>query len=396
MPKILRIINRFNLGGPTYNVAYLTKYLAPEYETLLIGGDKEEDEGSSTFILESMGIKPVIVPELKREIDWKSDRAAYRKIKDIIREFKPDIVHTHASKAGALGRLAAHHEKVPLIFHTFHGHVFHSYFGKLKTSFYINIERWLATKCNSVIAISPTQKKELSEVYRIAKPDKIRVVNLGFDLERFTKNNQELRDAFRKKYFIGADETVITIIGRLAPVKNHMFFVKVIQELLKNKKTGLRFFIVGDGETKLDIEEQLKQFSIDYTDFTQHQARATVTFTSWIKNIEFALAGSDVICLTSDNEGTPVSLIEAQAAGKPVVSTNVGGVQDIIEKGCGLYSEVGNISKMAENISFFMERRSESGALSKKAREAMLNKFHYSILVNQMNKVYKEHLDQLK
>ncbi|MGZ4034279.1 MAG: glycosyltransferase, partial [Bacteroidia bacterium] len=144
MTKVLRIINRFNLGGPTYNVAYLTKYISSDYETLLVGGAKDDTEESSGFILENLGLKPVIVEEMLREINIKNDYAAYKKIKKIIREFKPDIVHTHASKAGTLGRLAASSCGVPIIVHTFHGHVFHSYFGKLKTTFYKNIERYLA------------------------------------------------------------------------------------------------------------------------------------------------------------------------------------------------------------------------------------------------------------
>src|SRR3954463_11682555 len=133
MPKVLRIINRFNLGGPTYNVAYLSKYMEPDYETLLVGGAKDDTEESSGFIVEHLGLKPVIVEEMLREIDLRNDYTAYRKIKKIIAEFKPDIVHTHASKAGTLGRLAAHSCNVPVIVHTFHGHVFHSYFGKLRT-----------------------------------------------------------------------------------------------------------------------------------------------------------------------------------------------------------------------------------------------------------------------
>src|SRR3954467_7624548 len=126
MPKVLRIINRFNLGGIAYNVSYLSKYLDKEYETLLIGGAEEEGEESALHIPHNLGLKPIIIPELKRSINFKNDYAAYKKIKRIITEFKPDIVHTHASKAGAVGRLAAISCKVPVIVHTFHGHVFHS------------------------------------------------------------------------------------------------------------------------------------------------------------------------------------------------------------------------------------------------------------------------------
>ena len=146
MKKILRIINRFNLGGPTYNAAYLTKYLENDYETLLVGGQHDESEESSMHILDSLGIVPVIIPEMQRSINPILDKIALKKIKEIIHEFQPDIVHTHAAKAGALGRKAAYDLGVKKIYHTFHGHVFHSYFGKIKTNIFKKIERDLAKK----------------------------------------------------------------------------------------------------------------------------------------------------------------------------------------------------------------------------------------------------------
>ena len=219
--KVLRIINRFNLGGPTFNAAYLTKYLEGDFETLLVGGVKYDEEESSEFILEKLGITPVVIPEMKRSISFKEDRIAYQKIIKIIEEFKPDIVHTHASKAGALGRLAASKCKVPVVIHTFHGHVFHSYFGSLKTLFYKTIERWLAKKSTKIVAISDIQKKELWEDHGICKKDKITVVPLGFDLDKFQKNTEEKRKSFRLKYKISDDEVSIGIVGRLVLIKNH-------------------------------------------------------------------------------------------------------------------------------------------------------------------------------
>ena len=225
MPKVLRIINRFNIGGPTYNAAYLTKYLPEEYETLLIGGDKEESEDSSQHILGELGINPVIIPEMRRAIRFGNDYSAYKKIKQIIEEFKPDIVHTHASKAGTLGRMAAFSCKVPAVVHTFHGHVFHSYFNKTKTKIFKRIERKLAQKSSAIVAISNTQKQELGLVHKIADLNKIEVIPLGFDLNRFQENLSKKRAVFRTKYQIEDDEIAIGIIGRLVPIKNHDFFL---------------------------------------------------------------------------------------------------------------------------------------------------------------------------
>jgi len=199
MKRVLRIVNRFNLGGPTFNAAYLTKYLSPEYETMLIGGIHEDDEESSEFILNNLGINAIILPEMRRSINGIGDYQAYRKIKKIIKEFKPDIVHTHASKAGMLGRKAAVDLNVPVIVHTFHGHVFHSYFNPIKTRTFIQIERFLASKTDAIIAISQAQKNELSNVFCIAPEEKINVIPLGLDLSRFITNQDEKRYVFRRK-----------------------------------------------------------------------------------------------------------------------------------------------------------------------------------------------------
>src|ERR1019366_8575590 len=270
MPKILRIINRFNLGGPTYNVAYLTKYSSNGYETLLVGGAKDESEESSDFIVESLGLKPIIIAEMKREINLKNDYAASKKIKKIIQEYQPDIVHTHASKAGTLGRLAAYSCGVPVIVHTFHGHVFHSYFGKLKTTFYKMIERYLAKKSNAIIAISEKQKQELVEIHRICKADKVHVIPLGFDLLKFQENTAEKRKSFRTKYNLDEDEIAIAIIGRLVPVKNHSLFLEVIKIVSEKTSKKIRAFIVGDGEERQAIEAEAKKMNIPFVDGTKN------------------------------------------------------------------------------------------------------------------------------
>lgn len=393
MPKVLRIINRFNLGGPTYNVAYLSRYMMPEYETLLVGGPEEEGEDSSLFITEQLGLKPVIIEEFQREISFKSDREAYKRIKQLIKDFKPDIVHTHASKAGAVGRLAAAHCQVPIIVHTFHGHVFHSYFGKLKTLFYLIIERYLAKKTTVIIAISEKQKRELSEEFKIASKEKFRVVPLGFDLERFTKNKSENRADFREKYDL-TDEVAIGIIGRLAPIKNHELFIKGIQYLKKHQSRPFRAFIIGDGETKSKIIEYCERYGVSYSD--QAKDKTDVVFTSWITNVDWALDGLDLVALTSLNEGTPVSLIEAQASGKYIVSTNVGGIKDILHPDCGLLSEIDDESAFFAHI--FKATNEEPLRLkaTQKGPEWAISKFHYTRLVDDMKNLYKELLMKRK
>ncbi len=394
MPKILRIINRFNLGGITYNVSYLSKYLAHEFETLLIGGDKEPGEDSSLFIPEQLGLNPVLIPEMKRAINWSDDKAAYQKIRNIIKEFKPDIVHTHASKAGAIGRLAAIHEKVPVIVHTFHGHVFHSYFGTLKTQFYKSIERYLAKKSTAIIAISERQKIELTDKYKIVNPDKTQVIHLGFDLNKFREHQDEKRKSFRNHYLLEDDEIAIAIIGRLAPIKNHELFLRLIKNVQHKSLKKIRAFIIGDGETHLKLEEYCKQLNIDFCNFLTEQIKSTVTFTSWITNVDWPLAGCDIICMTSFNEGTPVSLIEAQAAGKPVLSTKVGGVENIVSSETGYLFDLDDELGFTEKLNELVNDSSLRKKMGSFGWEKVGVKFHYTRLVEDTRNLYHQLLSK--
>ena len=389
MKKILRIINRFNLGGPTYNAAYLTKYLEPEYETLLIGGQHDESEKSSMHILDNLGLKPIIIPEMQRSLNPYKDQIAFKKIQNIIKEFKPDIVHTHAAKAGALGRRAAYKMGVKQIYHTFHGHVFHSYFGSFKTRIFKEIEKNLAKKSTKIIAISEIQKRELSKIHKICPEKKIEVIPLGFDLERFNTDKDSKRKEFRKKWNLKENEIAIGIIGRLVPIKNHLFFIDAIQEVLKKSEFPVRAFIVGDGEEKQNIVNYIKNKNLDFSlDYTP----ARFQLTSWIKEIDRVNSGMDIICLTSLNEGTPVSLIEAQASGKPIVSTKTGGIENIVlENKTALLSEKNDLHNFSKNLLSLVNDSNKRKLLSKFGLEKSKD-FHYDQLVNNIKNLYENQL----
>ena len=389
MKKILRIINRFNLGGPTYNAAYLTKYLEPDYETLLIGGQHDESEKSSMHILDNLGLKPIIIPEMQRSLNPYKDQIAFKKIQNIIKEFKPDIVHTHAAKAGALGRRAAYKMGVNQIYHTFHGHVFHSYFGNFKTRIFKEIEKNLAKKSTKIIAISEIQKSELSKIHKICPENKIEVIPLGFDLERFNTDKDSKRKEFRKKWNLKEKEIAIGIIGRLVPIKNHKFFIDAVQEVLKKSKVPIRAFIVGDGEEKQNIINYIKNKNLD---FSLNYNPATFHLTSWIKEIDRVNSGMDIICLTSLNEGTPVSLIEAQASGKPIVSTKTGGIENIVlENKTALLSEKNDLHNFSKNLLSLVNDSNKRKLFSKFGLEKSKD-FHYDQLVNNIKNLYENKL----
>lgn len=389
MPKVLRILNRFNLGGPTFNAAYLTKYLAPEYDTLLIAGEIDENESSSKFIIDNLGLHTMTIKEMKRDINLAGDMVAYNKIKAIIKKYKPDIVHTHASKAGMLGRRAAYNCDVPVIVHTFHGHIFHSYFNSIQSNTYIEIEKKLAKRTNQIIAISDNQKHELSNIYNITKADKISVIPLGLDLSRFREKNNEKRDIFRNQFNIKEDEIAIGIVGRLVPIKNHIHFIEALKYVITNSKIPIRAFIVGDGESKNIIENKAKELKIDYCDLGKDKCESTLTFTSWIKDVDYVYAGLDIVALTSLNEGTPVSLIEAQAANKPIVTTDVGGIKNvIIPDVTALLADSNVINDFAEKLLSLVENHELRIKLSQKGWENVKEKFHYTRLIKDMSELY--------
>ena len=394
MPRVLRIINRLNLGGPTFNAALLTRYLAPEFETILVAGTKMDSEESSEFICDQLGIQYVRLPEMSREINFKKDRAAYLKIKQLIADFKPDIVHTHAAKAGTLGRLAAHRMKVPVIVHTFHGHVFHSYFNSFKTQIFLNIERYLARRSSAIVAISDFQKDELANEFKICRPEKIKVIPLGFDLNRFWDDMDEKRRSFRSQYFIGDDEVAIGIIGRLVPVKNHGMFLEVIRDVMNRATKKVRAFIIGDGEELQKLFAMCRTLNIDFTYFPTHPQKASLVFTSWMKDAERAMAGLDIVALTSLNEGTPVSLIEAQAAEKPIVSTNVGGIENVVIKNeTAFLSESNDVKGFSEHLLELVENETARNKMIQKSRQNVENKFHYTRLVSDVKSLYNQLLN---
>jgi len=355
----------------------------------LVGGVKYEEEESSEFILEKLGIIPVVIPEMQRSISFKDDKKAYQKIKKIIKEFQPDIVHTHASKAGTLGRLAASKLNVPVVVHTFHGHVFHSYFGKTKTLLYKNIERHLAKKSSKIIAISNIQKEELWKEHKICEKDKLTVIPLGFDLDRFQENITEKRRSFRRKYKIADDEIAIGIIGRLVPIKNHQLFIHAINEVKNRSSKKIRAFIIGDGEEKNELIDLLKRINLDYVEWSSKQESATITLTSWIKDIDWANAGLDIIALTSLNEGTPVSLIEAQASNNPIVTTNVGGVENIVLKDeTAFITESDNLEQFSTALMKLIENEELRKNMAIKGWGFVKKEFHYTRLANDVKKLY--------
>ena len=317
----MRIITRLNIGGPAIHVNLLTRGLDPEqFESVLVCGNVSDLEGDMGYVAADLGVKPLVVPSLKREIKFIQDAKTLFYLFRIMGREKPDIVHTHTAKAGSLGRIsvffhnALHGRRVKVV-HTFHGHVFHGYFNVLKSRFFVLAEKWLAKTTDVIIAISASQRQELSQKYRIAPEAKFQTVKLGFNLQTFfAAGNQN--GQFKRNLGFNSKTTLIGIVGRLVAIKNHKMFIDAAR-LFADENPGLdvKFAIIGDGELRRELME-----------YSENQGLSElVIFCGWIKNLAMVYAGLDALVLTSINEGTPVSIIEAMASSVPVISTDAGG-----------------------------------------------------------------------
>jgi glycosyltransferase involved in cell wall biosynthesis len=390
MYKILRIHNRLIIGGPSHNVSLLTAYLSPEFETKLLVGKKDSTEKDASYIAHELGLAPIEISEMRRSILPFNDIIAYFKIKKIIRQFKPDIVHTHASKSGAIGRMAAKSCDVPIIIHTFHGHVFHSYFSQFISSMVVKLETYLATKTDAIVAVSDSQRQELIEVYKIAPAEKVFTVPLGFNLDKFSLDQLNKRNIFRAKYGFAQSELVIGIIGRLVPIKNHEMFLNVAAIIKANKNANVRFVIIGDGESREALTNKAAELNLSCSYYiTKPKEQTDIVITSWETAIDQALAGLDIIVLTSNNEGTPVSLIEAQAALKPVVTTNVGGVEDIVIHGqTGFITAVGDSAAFAGYVQQLIDDPALRNSFGKNGYDNVIKRYSKQRLINDMKTLY--------
>ena len=395
MPKVIRILNRMAVGGPVLNAVYLTKYLAPDFETIFVVGKREDHEKSASYLADQLGINYVEISGMGRSIDPITDFNAYKQLKGLIKKFKPDIVHTHAAKPGALGRLAASSAKVPVIVHTFHGHIFHSYFNSAKTKFFIATERFLASKSDAIIAISDQQRKELAYDFKIAPFEKFRVIPLGFDLDKFRLDQEAKRVKFRREFNLSEDTIAIGIIGRLVPVKNHYLFLKAVSYVLSHTNKVIRAFIIGDGETRKDLENVASQIGLSYSTENSSEHSNPLVFTSWRSDVDIVNAGLDIVCLTSFNEGTPVSLIEAQAANKPIISTRVGGIGDIVIEGeTALLANVEEPENYCKNLLELVENEDLRKKMGFSSHAHIFKQFGVQTLVHNISGLYYELLEK--
>jgi glycosyltransferase involved in cell wall biosynthesis len=383
--KILRVIARLNIGGPAIHTILLTEGLNESgFETCLVSGKVSSAEGNMSYLAKERDVPFIVIPELGRDIRLWPDIVAFWKLFWMFRREKPDIVHTHTAKAGALGRCAAVLSGVPIRVHTFHGHVFEGYFNPVKARVFIAMERFFAKFTDRVIVVSDIIKKELCDDFNIAASTKTSVVKLGLELDKY-RNAAGTKGKFRKELGISDKVILIGIIGRLTAVKNHRMFLEAVR-LLKEERPELeaKFLVIGDGEIRDDLKTYAASSRVD----------DRVVFLGWRKDMENIYADLDMVVLTSLNEGTPLSLIEAMAAKRPVVATAVGGVPDLVKnRETGLLVESNNSAQLKEAILMLLSDEALRGALGDRASEYVRDRYSKERLVSDMKNLYKELLE---
>lgn len=314
--RIARIITRLNVGGPAIQAMLLTERLDPRrFETLLIAGRAGPAEGDMLSLRPGLSRPPLSVPELQREIAPLSDVRAFAHIAAALRTFRPHVVHTHLSKAGLLGRLAAKAAGAPAIVHTYHGNVLDGYFDPLRARVFLGLERALARISTRVVAISRGQRREIERL-GIARGERIVEIPLGFDLAPFT---DPPRGLLRRELALDRSVPLVGIVARLVPIKRVDVFLDAAEEVARQRPDA-HFLVVGDGEEAGRLRARAERIGI----------AAHTHFVGWRSDLPAVYGDLDVVVLTSDSEGTPVSILEALAARRPVVATAVGGVPDVL------------------------------------------------------------------
>ena len=327
--RVARIIDRLNIGGPAKHVTWLTAGLNPEeFDSVLITGTVPPGEGDMGYFACEAGVTPIVIDEMSREIGPRDLIVVARLLRQLWR-FQPHIVHTHKAKAGAVGRVAAFlykwltpsalwlRPRLCRIVHTFHGHIFHSYYGPFKTRLFIAIERILARfMTDRIITISEQQRREIGDHFRVGRPAQLRVIPLGIDFDEPTQPALSLRAEFA----LGDDAILIGTAGRLCEVKNYALLLRAAALVCGDSTLEPYFVIIGDGHLRPELERLAQELGIP----------ARVIFTGFRRDASALYRDLDLVALTSLNEGTPLTVIEGLNAGRAVVATAVGGVVDLL------------------------------------------------------------------
>ena len=376
--RVLRIISRMNVGGPALHALLLNERLDPaRYDSRLVAGQVGDAEGDYLTLHGAEPERFVSLPALGREVEGWRDWSAFWALVRLMRSFRPHVVHTHTSKAGALGRIAATLCRVPVVVHTYHGHVFDAYFSPLKTRLVVAAERVLARGASALVAVTARVRRDVL-ARGIGGDDQVVVVSLGLDLEPLIAAPAR-RGELRRELGLPPDAPLVGIVARLAPVKAHEVFLAAAKAMAP-VRPDIVFLIVGDGERRAELETAARASGLG----------DRVRFLGWRADLDRLYADLDIVVLTSKNEGSPVALIEAMAAGRPVVSTRAGGVEDVVTDGeTGVVVPIGDAPAVARAVIDLLEDPARAARLGAAARASVVARFGSGRLVGDIDALYQ-------
>jgi glycosyltransferase involved in cell wall biosynthesis len=376
--RIVRLFSRLNIGGPAIHVILLTAGLRERgYRTRLVVGKETAREGNMLALAREKGVTCEQMESLGREIRPFSDLRALWQLYRLIRDFQPAVVHTHAAKAGLLGRLAARLAGVPVVVHTFHGHVLRGYFGPARTALFRALEAALARLSDAILAVSEAVSGDLVAL-GVAAPEKIRVLPLGLELDHLA--GELPRGGLRAAAAVPAGAPLVGMVGRLVSIKDVPTFLHAAARL-HEARPDCRFALVGDGEERAALEEQTRRLGL----------AGVVTFHGWRHDLAPVYGDLDVVVNSSRNEGTPVALIEALAAARPVVATRVGGTPDLLGDGArGLLVPPGDASALAAAVLATLREPEAARRRALDGRAYVLSRHSASRLIADMDALYRE------
>jgi len=375
--RVLRIFSRLNIGGPSVHVILLSAYLRDRgYETRLVVGTESGREGNMRDLAAEKNVACESLAGLGREIAPLSDLRALLGLRSLMRAWRPAIVHTHTAKAGMLGRVAARLAGVPIVVHTYHGHVLSGYFSPAKTALFRRLETHLAGYADALVAVSDEVKNDLVR-YGVAPAERIRVVPLGLELAHLARPLP--RGELRRAAGFADDAPLVGMVGRLVPIKDAPTFLQAARRV-RAARPDVRFALVGDGDERPALERLSRELGLD----------GAVHFAGWRSDLRPVYGDLDVVVNTSRNEGTPVALIEAMAAGRPVVATRVGGTPDLLGGGArGRLVPPVAPEALAGAVLGTLENPASASERSAAAREHVLSRHSVERLVGDLDALYR-------
>jgi glycosyltransferase involved in cell wall biosynthesis len=383
--RVMRVIARLNVGGPALHVSYLTGGLdRMGYETTLVAGSVSEGEGSMEYAARAVGVEPFYLPGLQREISPLVDIAAVARLVRLIQRIRPHVLHTHTAKAGAVGRAAAMlagPARPAVVVHTFHGHVLRGYFGAARSEAFRRLERTLARHSDALIAVSPEVRDDLVRL-GVAPASKIVVIRLGLDLAGRVSAPPGARDALRAELGVPGDRFLVGWLGRMTEIKRVDVLMRALARI---GDEGVEVLLVGDGPLRSEMEILAGEIGV----------RDRVHFAGFRTDVASVYAAVDAVALTSANEGTPVTVIEALAAGRPVVSTDVGGVRDVVTEGrSGYLVPQGDADGLVDRLRRLAADPELRNAMGEAGRAIVVPRYSVPRLVSDVDRLYRELLEQ--